>query len=290
MRFNVWRFALLLGVAGCASLTGRGQNVLLAKHGGKMLPVVKAWRHRALVEVGDKLVVADEHVFALRHVDEFLPMFVAVSHLEVSTHALELIDTGSLVNNEFWFRASFSSPYEIKDAFLVLELHLAKGEKALFLNEIGDLGPQRPHFLRLAVPLGFPLGEGNYTLHIFSGGLELLHSEQPFAFRERALDRIVAKHLPGLPDGPPKPLFGPTPEYPGKLAKAKLTGAVLVHCTVRANGAVADPVVKSATDPAFGEAALTAVRLWRFIPRIKNGRPTDTAVDLPLSFAPPAKS
>jgi TonB family protein len=45
--------------------------------------------------------------------------------------------------------------------------------------------------------------------------------------------------------------------------------------------------VKSATDPAFGEAALRAVRIWRFLPKVKDDNPVETKVDIPIVFARP---
>lgn len=288
MRSTLVRVLLIFLAA--AATVARGQNILLVEHGGKMLPVVQASKTNAMVKVNDKLKVADGRSFSFHKVDEFLPLFVSVGSLKVSTHALELMSTGSQVNHEFRFRASFDSPYTVKDAFLVLRLHLADGSKMLFLHDIGTLTPHHPRTLDLAVPLGLPLGDGNYSLHIFSDGFELLQSEQPFAARERALDHIVARRIKGLPDGPPRPLLGPPPEFPRSFRKAKQKATVTVHCTIGANGAVTDPVVKSAADSELGDAAIAALRQWRFIPRLKGGRPMATAVDLPLDFEPPEKS
>lgn len=280
---------LLMSLA-VAVTTVRGQHILIAEHGGKMLPVMRASKTWAMVEVNGKLTIANGHTFSLARTEEHLPLFVSVRNLRVTTHALELMDSGSQINNEFRFQAAFTSPYAVTDAFLVLRLHLAEGSKKIFLHEIGTLTPGHPRTLDLAMPLGLPLGEGNYTMHIFSKGFEVLHSEQPFAFREKALDQIVARRIRGLPDGPPRPLLGPPPEFPRGFARDKQRATVTVHCTIRANGAVIDPVVKSASDSALGAAALEAIRQWRFLPRLKGGRPVDTAVDLPLDFAPPEKS
>jgi TonB family protein len=53
---------------------------------------------------------------------------------------------------------------------------------------------------------------------------------------------------------------------------------------------VIDPVVKSASDPAFGEAALGAVKLWRFLPRVKDDYPPETRADVPVVFSQPNPS
>lgn len=47
-------------------------------------------------------------------------------------------------------------------------------------------------------------------------------------------------------------------------------------------------LLKSATDPAFGEAALAAIRQWRFLPEMKGGLAVEQSADLPFAFVPPA--
>lgn len=48
--------------------------------------------------------------------------------------------------------------------------------------------------------------------------------------------------------------------------RLKRDGEVVVEFTVRADGSVADPVVRSASDTALEEVALDAVRQWRYQP------------------------
>ncbi len=108
--------------------------------------------------------------------------------------------------------------------------------------------------------------------------------------REAAFDRMIAKRVEKATDGAPKPFSGPLPEYPPELLKAKHKGHVLLRLHIRPNGAVVDPAVIEATEPAFGESALTAVRLWRFLPKIKDGHPVDTIATIPIEFVPPEKS
>jgi TonB family protein len=49
---------------------------------------------------------------------------------------------------------------------------------------------------------------------------------------------------------------------------------------------VLDPTIVEASDPAFGEAAVEALRVWRFIPAIKNGHPVEITANMPLDFSP----
>lgn len=266
------------------------QEILFAQYKGRAAPVVQAHKNTALVRDGDELVPVMSPSFAFREGGEFLPTLVTVSKLEASTHGIEFLEGGGELNNEFRFHATFTTPYEIPAVYAVLQLYLEDGMLSVFLQEIGDLHAGEPRRMDLSVPLSHPLGEGHYVMHLYSGGRELLHTAQPAAFRERAMDRIVAQRTAGQPDGPPKLLVGPAPEYPRTLRKTHPAGKALVHCRILKNGSVTDLAVKETTDPAFGEAALAAVRQWRFIPRIKAGEPVDTGADIPLNFSPDKKT
>lgn len=278
--------ALLLGFGGLLTPLA-AQSILVVEHNKKPTPVVSARDSRPFVEENGKLVAANGERFALPKVAEFLPVFIAVRNVNVRTSSVELVGSGSQINNQFEFRSTFESAYPLDDVFLVLELVFEDKSKSLFLREIGHLERDRPRSLDLAVRTGYPLGRGHYVLHLFSRGREVLHSQQPFAMREAALDRIVAKRSKDRPDGPPQPFIGPPPEYPAKLLKAKINGQVVLKLRVRTTGAVLDPTIVEASDPAFGEAALESLRQWRFLPRIKDGHPIETVVEMPLTFTPP---
>ncbi|MDD2059467.1 energy transducer TonB [Pseudomonas putida] len=56
------------------------------------------------------------------------------------------------------------------------------------------------------------------------------------------------------------------PVYPAELRKAIITGSVKVGFRVMADGSVTDVKVIRSSEPAFANAALEAVRQWRFKP------------------------
>jgi periplasmic protein TonB len=76
------------------------------------------------------------------------------------------------------------------------------------------------------------------------------------------------------------------PDYPFKLSSI-LTGSAVVVFTVRADGKVADAAVVEADDVLFGEAAVSAVRKWRFHPAVVKGAPVDCRMTLPFAFSSP---
>jgi TonB family protein len=262
------------------------QSVLLAEHAGKLYVVRKVVGVRAYVEVDGKLAAAGGSRCALRHVDEYVPAFIAVRHMTVKASYVNLIGTGAQINNEFHLQATFESAYNLDDVFMVLELNSERLGKSLFYYEIGRMEPNTPRLITATFPLSTGLGPGHFKLHLFTHGAEVFHSEMPVPYRERMLDRMVAKRIAGIQDAEPKAFIGPAPEYPPALREKKIKGEAVVGLRLSPRGVVLDPAVARASDPAFGEAALEAVRQWRFLPAVKQGRAIETKVEMPFNFSP----
>jgi len=282
--------ALLLAAGWLIAGPASAQNLLLLNYRGQWRTVVAAHESQPCIEIDGKVTPVYENHFGLKKVEEYLPVFIAVRHLEAQTTFLQVPGSLAKINNDFELSAEFESPFALDNVFLVLELNSSDAGKGLFIREIGRLEPRHPRTVQCQVPVTQSLGAGSFQLHLYVGGREVLHSEMDASFREAALDRMVTKRIQHAPDGPPKLFVGPIPEYPEKLAAAGVNGQVVVRARIRPSGAVAEPAVLSATAPAFGESALAAVRLWRFLPRIQDGLPVETTVDIPVRFEPPAKS
>jgi TonB family protein len=263
------------------------QHVLLAEDNGKMEIVRAAKDLDPRVEEDGKLRTIPRGKFALVEVPEYLPAFVSIRDLTVRAAYNSNLHEGGEMNVRFYFNANFRTSYRLDDVFLVLDLVTERGDKSIFLREIGHLEPNETKPVSAIVPLESPLGAGHYHLYLFCGGQEVFQSKIPFQAQEAALDRMVAKRIEGVNASPPRPFFGPAPDYPDSLKSTNARGRVVIGLRIRANGAVRDPVVQSASDPAFGEAALAAVRMWRFLPAIKDGFPQETAVAIPIIFDPP---
>lgn len=91
-------------------------------------------------------------------------------------------------------------------------------------------------------------------------------------------------------DAPPRPLSRRAPRYP-KTADPKSTrGEAVVECVIDEQGYVRHPRVISATDPAFGYAAVQAASAWWFIPSTVNKKPVATRVQIPFGFTPAAST
>ncbi|MFI5336161.1 MAG: energy transducer TonB [Opitutales bacterium] len=263
------------------------QSELCVEHNGKSYIVHKMHGSYPYVLEQGKLVAEMSHHLWLSPAPEFLPVFVTVTDWKVNTSGKRKISTGEDFSHEFHFQGAFTSFYTLHDVFLVLELDGAEGGQKIFSFEVGEVGPNQPRWVRLTAPLKDTLGKGLLKLHLFANGVEVFHSEQPPKYREEMLDQMVSKKIGTVADAMPKPFVGPAPNYPETLLPQRIKGQAVVKIRITPKGVVLDPVVESATNPAFGEAALAVVRQWRFLPRVKNGQPVETTVSMPFAFAPP---
>jgi TonB family protein len=76
------------------------------------------------------------------------------------------------------------------------------------------------------------------------------------------------------------------PEYPEEARDAGVTGVMLVEAEVLPDGTPGKITVKEgiAGYPGFDQAAIEAVRQWRFTPGTLNGEPVKAKVMIPLEF------
>jgi TonB family protein len=74
------------------------------------------------------------------------------------------------------------------------------------------------------------------------------------------------------------------PPYPDAAREAKKEGRVRVNLVVDEHGAVVEAEVAEASDPVFVDAALAAVRTWKFKPALDEGKPVASGVTMPVHF------
>lgn len=86
-------------------------------------------------------------------------------------------------------------------------------------------------------------------------------------------------------DAKPKVIRRVKVRYPEHARKHNITGHVLLRFHLDEKGGVSQlQVVRSEPPGVFEEAALAAVRQWRFAPAMKNGRAIPYWVELPMPF------
>lgn len=89
---------------------------------------------------------------------------------------------------------------------------------------------------------------------------------------------------PGLT--PPHVLDHVDPAYPPELLARGIEATVTLFVTVERDGTVGAVSVAESGGAAFDEAALAAVRTWRFAPALRDGSPVRARIRVPLHFAP----
>lgn len=99
------------------------------------------------------------------------------------------------------------------------------------------------------------------------------------------LDEILTS---GQLDQRPRALFRQAPSYPTEMLKTRREATVYVLFVVDMSGRVADAKVQKSTDPGFNEAALAAVRQWRFEPGKRNGENVRFKMRQQFTFRPPS--
>ncbi len=89
-------------------------------------------------------------------------------------------------------------------------------------------------------------------------------------------------------DRAPRPLAdNPLPRYPATALRTGAEASVVLSIAVDANGVPTDIAVverQGARDHALDRAAVETARQWRFEPAIRDGRPVEATVRLPVEF------
>ncbi len=74
------------------------------------------------------------------------------------------------------------------------------------------------------------------------------------------------------------------PDYPRVARQARLGGRVTVRAVIAPDGSVESVEVLGSTNPLFNEAAIEAVRKWRYRPALMNGRPVRVYFSVVVDF------
>lgn len=82
----------------------------------------------------------------------------------------------------------------------------------------------------------------------------------------------------------PVPIYDPDPQYSDAARQAKFQGTVVVAVIIGADGLVYNPKVVQGVGLGLDEKAIEAVKLWRFQPAKKNGKPVRVAANIEVNF------
>lgn len=84
-------------------------------------------------------------------------------------------------------------------------------------------------------------------------------------------------------DQRPRPIYQPSPQMSAEIRRAA-PGTVHIIFIVNEQGHVERPTVQQSTNPVFEQAALNAVRRWRFEPGQRGGEPVRFRMRVPIIF------
>ncbi len=82
----------------------------------------------------------------------------------------------------------------------------------------------------------------------------------------------------------PHATYSPDPKYPKKESKAHRRGTVVLDLVVDTDGLPHGIKVDLPLSPEFDEAALDAVKKWKFSPATKDGKPIATEIKVEVDF------
>ena len=98
------------------------------------------------------------------------------------------------------------------------------------------------------------------------------------AFAERQRVRVGGNMVPA------KLVSKVDPEYPEDARARGIHGEVVLRAVISTQGAVLSPTAISTPDPQLAEAAIKAVRQWRYQPSLLNGEPVETVTTITVNF------
>lgn len=82
---------------------------------------------------------------------------------------------------------------------------------------------------------------------------------------------------------PPTKIHDAAPVYPAIAQSARISGVVIIQATIGVDGAVIDATVLRSV-PLLDQAALEAVRQWRYTPSRLNGQPVAVVMTVTVNF------
>ena len=168
--------------------------------------------------------------------------------------------------------------------------------------------PSAPSLVTEVTLLGFNEEVATYRVTFNQGNVNLTSSTVSVARGERAvvggMDGEQAPYMflvveprttdaPGNELGPvrvdegitpPRVVTRSAPEYPASAKAAKITGVVVMETVIEADGTISSVKVLRSPHPDLGDAAVKAVREWRFEPARKDGKPVAVIYNLTINF------
>ncbi len=97
-----------------------------------------------------------------------------------------------------------------------------------------------------------------------------------------AIPQVFEKGEPGITM--PRVVRDAKPQYTREALDARIKGTVVLSCVVDPGGNVTDIRIVQPLDPGLDDQAIEALRRWRFMPGLKDGKPVPVRVTMEMTF------
>ncbi|MFS8087218.1 MAG: TonB family protein, partial [Acidobacteriota bacterium] len=104
------------------------------------------------------------------------------------------------------------------------------------------------------------------------------------ADREREVQKSIAEMQKAETDRKAKLIYKVEPSYTEEARRKNIEGSVLLGLTIDHEGLPQNIQVKRSLEPSLDNAAIEAVRKWRFLPAIKDGQPVSMYITAEVYF------
>ena len=111
--------------------------------------------------------------------------------------------------------------------------------------------------------------------------------DAPSPVEPLAADPTLPDPIGATTDSGPIAVHSPSPAYPRRSLRQGEAGEVVVQALVGSDGRPRQvEVARSSSHRALDQAAVRAVRRWRFQPAMRQGEPVAQVVQIPVAFNP----
>jgi TonB family protein len=210
--------------------------------------------------------------------------------------------------------AEYHNTFQLQPDFPDAHLSLAhlldtRKDEAGAMTEYREVLRLEPGNLGARARIGFLLeqrGDLDGAISVYQEGLRLvpqyagLHNLLAGALEKKGDETAaqeqfhIAAGLPPSPETPPRIrvggqvekarlIFSPSPVYPPEAKHVRVQGVVRLEVLIGRDGAVQD-IKPLAGDPSLSEAAVAAVRMWRYKPTTINGDPVEVVTEVNVNF------
>jgi TonB family protein len=83
---------------------------------------------------------------------------------------------------------------------------------------------------------------------------------------------------------PPRPIYSPPPEYSAQARKAGYQGVCTLGVIVEANGRTSHITVLRSLGMGLDEKAIEAVKVWKYAPALRDGKPVPVQIAVEIAF------